>query len=301
MKKIRLAKDAEAFRKLEKWHQVFEEKLSFPFQRAYVPTPIGETEVLISGPQNGTPLVILHGAMSGAPFALGELGTIPTRFRCYAINIPGQSVRAPEIRLAFDGKEYGCWLESIFNHFGITHPILAGVSYGGSVALQHVIYAPKSISGLLLVVPGSIVRGPFWESMRKITLPLICYKLRPSPKNRDRFFKSMLTTSDVFWTPYLHDAMDAYNPSYARPPLLGKEHLSQFRAPIYIIAADEDLYFPGQKMLERAKEIFSNLIGSHLLLNTKHCPSFCLQDRVAFEKVFLEGLLQLGACQPTKV
>jgi len=41
---------------------------------------------------------------------------------------------------------------------------------------------------------------------------------------------------------------------------------------MHIIGADNDLLFPGKKMLKRAQEIFPSLYEGKLLKNSKHVP-----------------------------
>ena len=57
------------------------------------------------------------------------------------------------------------------------------------------------------------------------------------------------------------------------PKLLKTKDIRHFDRPVYIIAADKDVYFPGEKIIERSKFLFKNLQGTHLLKNSNHMPS----------------------------
>ena len=146
-------------------------------------------KVLITGgasetsSSNGPPILVLHGAMSGAPFALGELDDLPDRCRMYAVNIPGQSTRAAQVRLDFRTDEYGRWLCEVMDQLSIERAVVCGVSWGGSVALHMSRYCPERIHGLVLVVPGSIVSGPILKSLWQVALPMIRFKLFPNTNN----------------------------------------------------------------------------------------------------------------------
>ena len=166
MRKIQLAKTKQGFGLLDEWHQRFEARLTFPHRTEQVTTSFGSTDVMITGsvPDSGcedtTPVVVLHGAMSGAPFALGELADLPAKRSLYGINIPGQSTRASPVRLDFKNGEYGRWLAEVMTGLGIDHAILCAVSWGGSVALHAARDIPERIAGLMLMVPGSVIRSP---------------------------------------------------------------------------------------------------------------------------------------------
>ena len=296
MKNIQLAKNETSFQLLSDWYDRFETALSFEFSTERIDTTFGFVDVVVTGAavdaaQNDqTPLIVLHGAMSGAPFALGELCDLPARRRIYAINIPGQSTRAAQVRLDFRSDEYGRWLSEVMDDLGIEQAIICGVSWGGSVALQFAKDFPDRISGMVLVVPGSIVRGPVLKNIWHVALPILRYKMFPSEKNRDRALQGIFTSSDELWSPYLGDAIRNWNVDFAVPPIIRSQDLESLTAPVFVIAADQDLSFPGDKLLSRCQTLFPNLVGSHMLKNSCHSPSFLTADRKMFTRIFEDAL-----------
>jgi 2-hydroxy-6-oxonona-2,4-dienedioate hydrolase len=293
MKTIKLCKTEAGFDALDNWYRRFYDRLPYPAETRRVETSFGFTEVVLTGPQEGEPLVVLHGAMAGAPHALGELTDLPARQRMIAINIPGQSVRAAQVRLTFKNDEYARWLLEVFDALDLQSPRVAAVSWGGSVALHLAKFAPDRIAGLLLVVPGSVVRGPAWKGFTKIGLPMMRYSLSPSPRNLQKALRHIMTSEDELWTPYLGEALLLFNKDFSIPPLVKPSDLEGFHAPVFVIAADGDLSFPGVKLLQRAEQIFNNLAGTHLLENSQHSPSFLDEDRRAFTKIFEQGIVAI--------
>ncbi|MEP7037344.1 MAG: hypothetical protein ABI891_03280, partial [Acidobacteriota bacterium] len=59
---------------------------------------------------------------------------------------------------------------------------------------------------------------------------------------------------------------------FRKPPLLTRKDVEKLNAPVYAIVADNDVFFPGDKALEKGKAIFNNFAGSHTLKDTKHIP-----------------------------
>lgn len=299
MKTIELAKDEASFKILDDWHGRFESALTFETTTQRLETSFGFTDVVTSGadagPEEETPALVLHGAMAGAPFALGELGDLPGRRSFYAVNIPGQSTRAAQVRLDFRSNEYSQWLGEVMDGLGIDRAILLGVSWGGSVALQMAMHVPDRLAGLVLVVPASIITGPVFKGLFQLALPMMRYRMFPSIKNRDRALDKLVTSQDDLWTPYLGEALRHWKLDFSPPPLVRPESLRSLEAPAYVIAADQDLSFPGRKLLERSKVLFPNLVGTHLLENSRHCPSFLPQDRSKFAQVIERALTQISA------
>ncbi len=301
MKTIQLANNETSFKLLDNWHGRFESAIRFEYRTQRVETSFGFSDVIITGERDGVPasneppILILHGAMSGAHFALGELGELPARRKMYAVNIPGQSTRAAQVRLDFRTDEYGRWLSEVMDKLAIEQAIVCGVSWGGCVALQMAQHRHDRIGGLILVVPGSIVSGPVLKNIWRVALPIMRYKLFPTEHNRDRALKNILTSDDELWSPYLGDAIRHWNVDFSVPPLMQTEDLRSLTAPVYVIAADQDLSFPGEKLLARSRTLFPNLIGSYLLKNSCHSPSFRPDKRKKFAEIFEKAILKLHA------
>lgn len=305
MKPIQLAKSEESFRILDQWHQRFESSLSFEFQTQRVETSFGFTDVMVTGRDDETgvedldPVIVLHGAMAGAPFAMGELGDLPSRRRFHAVNIPGQSTRAEQVRMDFRTDEYGRWLGEVMDGLNIDRATVCGVSWGGCVALQMAKHFPERIRGMVLMVPGSIVNGPVLESLWSVALPMLRFKLFPTDRNRDRAFQRILTNKDALWSPYLGDAVRHWNVDFRVPPLIGDQDLRGLEAPVFVIAADRDLSFPGEKLIQRAEKLFPQFVGSHLLVDCHHSPSFRDEDRAKLAEVFEGALDRVGSSSPS--
>lgn len=304
MKTIQLAKNSASFELLDQWHSRFERSLTFEHRTKHLETSFGFVDVMVTGDPNDRsldelpPVLVVHGAMAGAPFALGELDDLPDRRRIYAVNIPGQSTRAAQVRLDFRTDDYSKWLEEVMDGLELPRALVCGVSWGGSVALQLAKHRPQRIQGLVLVVPASIVSGSVLQGIWKMAIPIMRYKMFPSEKNRNRALRNVFTSDDELWTPYLGDAIRHWKVDFTVPPLMSPLDLESLEAPVYVIAADQDLSFPGQKLLKRSRELFKNYIDGHLLRECRHSPSFRDGDRKKFAQLFESALQLVSAPHP---
>lgn len=282
MKPIRLARSPEGLRILDDWHQRFQARLPVPVQAQQIETRFGGTTVLSSGPEGGLPLLLLHGAMAGAPHALGELAGLPGRRRIHAVNIPGQSTRAAAIRLRFGSDEYADWAEDVVAALGLERLLVAGVSWGGAVALELARRKPDWLRGLILVVPAGIVHGPIWPALRDVAWPILRYRMAPDEDRLRRALQHLTTNDDPLWTPYLGDVFRHWRTDFSAPPRIAEGDLAGFPASVHVFAADRDRSFPGEALLRRAEAVFPNLHGGTLLRDSAHTPSFRPEDREAF-------------------
>jgi pimeloyl-ACP methyl ester carboxylesterase len=236
-----------------------------------VKTRFGDTHVLSVGPESAPPLVVLHGALASSAHVMGELGPLRDRFRVHAVDVIGQSVKSADVRLDLDGPAYAEWATDVLDGLGLARAHVYGVSWGGFVARKLAEHAPARVDRLVLVVPAGFVNGPFWKGMTEIVIPMTLYRAFPSEARLRRFTRSLLTTTDDDWTPYLGEAFLHYKLDIRVPPLATPDRLAAFQRPTLAFGADGDLSFPGAALLGRIKEVIPQA-ETELLEGCRHSP-----------------------------
>lgn len=264
------------------WHDRFRAKLAVATDSRTVDTKLGPTHVLVGGPADAPPLVILHGALASSAHLLLELQHLLARFRVYAVDVVGQSVKSADARPSVANNEYGEWLVEVVDRLGLDRFALLGVSWGGFVATRFAVVAPSRITHLALLVPAGFVKGSAWAGLTKLAWPMTMYRMFPSEKRLAKFTKNLLTTpDDELWRPYLGDAFRSYNLDMRIPMLAKPEELAGFAAPTLVVAADRDVSFPGAALLERARVLFPGC-REELLENCLHSPPTTDEFRRSF-------------------
>jgi pimeloyl-ACP methyl ester carboxylesterase len=267
-----IVKTPEARRTLEGWYQTFKAKIPARTTERKVQTSFGETQVLVGGPEDAPPVVLLHGALASSAHVLAELAPLLSRFRVYAVDVIGQSVKSAEVRPPVKGNAYGQWLAEVMDGLALPRAHVVAVSWGGFVALRLAAHAPSRIDRLVLLVPAGVVQGSALDGFFKMGWPMMMYRAFPSRARLARFLRNLLTTQDEDWVGYLGDAFLGYELDFRPPPLATREELAGFTGPAMIFGADDDVSFPGQALLRRAPQILPNLADSELIANCRHCP-----------------------------
>ncbi|WP_437331548.1 alpha/beta fold hydrolase [Sorangium sp. So ce394] len=261
----------EARARIATWFERFREKAPVPTRAREVSTRFGATHVLVAGPEHAPPLVCVHGAMASSAHLLPELGPLLARFRVYAVDVIGQSVKSADVRVPVEGPAYAEWLTDVLDALGLPRAHLLGVSWGGFVALRMAEVAPARIDRLVLIVPGGVVSGPVWQGLTRVAIPMALYRAFPSEDRLARLVSGLFTTQDAMWGPYFGDAVRSYRLDMRIPPLATPEALAGFTRPALVFGADDDVSFPGAKLLARAKVLLPRA-ETELLEGCRHSP-----------------------------
>jgi 2-hydroxy-6-oxonona-2,4-dienedioate hydrolase len=236
-----------------------------------VSTRFGETHMLVAGPEQAPPLVILHGGMANSALAIRDGHPLFERFRVHVVDVLGLSVKSADVRLRMDNAEYAEWLQDVLDALKLPRAHLYGVSLGGLIARKVAELAPDRIDRLVLLVPAGIVSAPLLQGISRTGIPLALYRSTGSKAALRRFVDSLLTTPDEALVEYLGHALKHYKLDITLPALGTPAPLAAFRRPTLVMAASDDVTAPGRALLKRAAQLFPHAT-LELLPNCKHVP-----------------------------
>jgi pimeloyl-ACP methyl ester carboxylesterase len=257
--------------RLENWYERFLSRVGVPVAHQVIQTSRGPSHVLIAGEESKPPLVTLHGSLASSAHVVSEMGPLLKRFRVIAPDLPGQSVRGPQVRLPLNDDSLARWLLETLDGLGVEKFDLFGVSWGGFVARLTASAAPERVRRLVLLVPAGIVNGPVWEGITQIAVPMFMYRLFPSEDRLRRLFEPMFTTWDSDWAAYMGDAFRIFALDLRIPPLATDEQLRKLKPPTFVLGGSDDLSFPGEKMIDRIEAVAPQ-VKTMLIAGSKHCP-----------------------------
>lgn len=121
-----------------------------------IPTSRINSHVLFSGPENGVPVVFLHGNFSAATYWEETMLAMPADYRCIAPDLRGYGDTED---LLIDGvRGAGDWaadLKALSDSLGDRPAHLVGWSMGAGAAMQFALDYPALVASLTLVSPVS--------------------------------------------------------------------------------------------------------------------------------------------------
>ncbi|MEW6637531.1 MAG: alpha/beta hydrolase [Actinomycetota bacterium] len=121
-----------------------------------VETPRLVTHLLESGPEDGTPVLFVHGNVSSSRFFEETLAALPEGYRGIAPDLRGFGGSETKPLDATRGlADFSDDLRALVDALGLVRFHLVGWSAGGSVAMLYAMEGPQRIASLILINPMS--------------------------------------------------------------------------------------------------------------------------------------------------
>ena len=255
---------------------LYDEKLKslqIDYTNIDIDTKFGRTRVVKTGNSEGKKIVLFHGFNAGAPVTLEAVKGILNEYCFYVIETIGQVTKSEERVMNIKDDSFALWVDEVLEKLELKKVNVIGISYGAFIVEKLMTHKPERIEKCVLVVPSGIVNGDIWNATKKLTFPLIRWKFTKREKHLKSFLSAFVPDHDDFLHRMLSVMMKGIQLDTRIPKLLKPTDVENFKAPVYIMAATNDVYFPGEKIVKRSKELFSNLKEVFLLENSKHMPS----------------------------
>jgi pimeloyl-ACP methyl ester carboxylesterase len=259
--------------------------LGIDYECKVMDTDFGETNIIICGESNKPPLLLVHGSNGCAPIALETYPSLHKDFQVFAIDVLAQPNKSAETRLSMKDNSYGIWMNELISKLELQNVTLVGFSFGGLIILKTLIQNEKNIKEVFLSAPAFIVNGNPLVALFKVFIPMKQYMKTHKTKYLEKFLTVLFSDKDEFALKYLSKVFLYFNMDFTPVPIIKKEEAQLITTPITLIAAKNDIMFPGVKMIKRANKIFPSLRNSVLLENSKHVQNRI--DNTKIEKLIL--------------
>lgn len=259
-------------------------RLELRVDSRFVNTRFGRTHLLVAGPEDAPPLVVVHGANGSALPMAQALGRLAEQQRCVFVDVPGEPNRSSETRLLKSEESLGRWMEDVLAGLGLERVAMLGMSGGGYAVLKCCAVMPERLSRVVLMVPEGFARAPVLRFLGSVMWPLVRYRLSPTSANVRRFLAAMAAVPDaevpdsaVEW---MGVVMNHVESMVNLGPLFSAEELAGLRAPVLLVVGGRDVVFPGDRIARRARAVIRNLRDVIVLPEAGHSHPDLASDAV---------------------
>ncbi len=213
-----------------------------------VPTVLGQTAVVSSGPPSAPSLVLLHGAGTNAMSWASDIGTFATRFRTHVVDIPGDPGRSAGIVADRRSPVYARWLGDVLDGLDIGRAHLVGISMGAWNAVTFAVARPQRVRSLTLLAPDGICqpRPRFFLSAAPLML------LGSAGSRRiDRWIAGGRLVRQTL--SYVDRLSRSLRPRIDITPLFTDDELRSLRMPILAVTGARDVIFAAHRVARRLR------------------------------------------------
>ncbi|HXU28694.1 MAG TPA: alpha/beta hydrolase, partial [Bacteroidia bacterium] len=159
-----------------------------PFEEKEVKTNLGNAHVIVCGPVNAEPVVLLHGMNASSTMWYPNIKSLSQQYRVYAIDFfmePGKS--------AYQGKvnhtdQIVNWYYEIFDQLNLKKINLVGASRGGWLAINIALHSKSRINKIALLSPAQTF---FWIKPGAKVISNITYSISPKRKRLRSVMQTM--------------------------------------------------------------------------------------------------------------
>ena len=149
-----------------------------PFRTMFAPTSFGPTHVIANGPEDAPPLVLLSGAGTSSTIWRPNVAGLSARFRVYAVDTPGDAGMSLEERPLMTRSDCARWLTEVLDSLGVSKANVAGISYGGWLAMNMALLAPERVAKAVLIAPAGSF-SPLGPTFYRVYYSIVILPYRP--------------------------------------------------------------------------------------------------------------------------
>lgn len=276
-----LYRSARGERALKQLYDRAARRLELPLTDRFVETRFGETHVLVTGPSGAPPLVVLQGGNSLSPLTLAWYRPLARTYRVFAPDTVGHPGYSSSTRPLPRDESYGTWLVDVLDGLRLERPAVIGTSHGAAIALRAAAADPDRVGPAALVVPAGLT-APRLLSLVRLAIPALLYRLVPTEAALQRAVSPLFTAPPgQLWLDTLEGIFRHVRFETRLPRPIESADVAGWRSPAIVLAAEDDLLYPGRRVLRRAREILPRLRNGVLLEGSCHIPDRDTLQRVS--------------------
>lgn len=237
-------------------------RLTTPFETATVSTRFGPTHVILAGPQESRPAVLLHGWNANASGWWPQINAWAPHCRLVAPDTIGQAGKSAPTRPSTRGPAYADWLADTLDALDVNQAIFIGSSGGAWLTLKLAAYHPGRLSRAVLLSPAGIAPVRLRFALRVLAAGHIG-PLSEAPRRQARLFSPpplVIDEEHLGWqTPLVLHYRDLLP-----PPILTDETLRALTVPTLLLVGAHEAAFNRQAVLRRARRLVPHLTSEVL-------------------------------------
>ena len=248
----KIYRNEETARRIRDRYEQELERWPVPAERCHLPTREGQTFVLVTGPEQAPPLVLLHGSGANATTWRADIAAWSEHFRVHAVDLVGEPGLSAPSRPDLATESSALWLDDVLSGLGLERVALAGMSLGGWTALDYAIRRPGRVSRLVVVCPGGVGAQRRWRILGAGLLMLFGRRGRVAATS---YLTGLDGPAGRTMLEAVLDNFSGFRPRTERLPIFADQGLRALSMPVSVIVGGRDRMFDSAGTARRMRAL----------------------------------------------
>ena len=223
------------------------------------------THLIISGPEDAQPLLLLHGSSSNSSAWTADVGLWSRYFRVIAADIPGEPGLSGDFRLHPDGDDYSTWLKSLVDILDYESISIVGQSLGSFAALKLAVSDPSRVNKISMLTTSGI--APVRTGFIFKAIFLMLFGTRGSDRLNKLISYKVDTGAD--YSAFAELAARHFKPLTEPIPMFSDSELKMIKMPVQYFGGDHDVLLNTEATAARLRKFVPHA-EINLLKETGH-------------------------------
>lgn len=213
------------------------------YEELYIPTTNGIAHVIVSGPKNKEPVVLLHGMNASSTMWYPNIEALSKNHRVFAIDFilePGKSYLYNDIESV---EKVTDWYKEVLFVLELDSFHLIGASRGGWLAVNLALNNQKKIKSLILLSPAQTFTWikPSVDLFKNI-VALLSSKEKQIAQSLESMSTDVANISDIYLNQYkIGTEKDSVNKFVASMKPFSNKELKSLQMPVLVLIGDDDM------------------------------------------------------------
>ncbi|RRQ48300.1 alpha/beta hydrolase [Maribacter algicola] len=213
------------------------------FEELYITTTNGIAHVIVSGPKNAEPVVLLHGMNASSTMWYPNIESLSENHRVFAIDFilePGKSYLYNDLESV---EKVTDWYEEVLYVLDLDEYHLIGASRGGWLAVTLALKNQNKIKSLILLSPAQTFTWikPSMDLLKNI-VTLLASKEKQIAQSLESLSENVDNISDAYLKQYkLGLDLESENKFVTSMRPFSNDELESLQMPLLVLIGDDDM------------------------------------------------------------
>lgn len=213
------------------------------FEELYIPTTDGVAHVIVSGPKNGEPVVLLHGMNASSTMWYPNIKALTQNHRIFAIDFllePGKSHLYDDVESV---EKVTAWYKEVLFVLELDSYHLIGASRGGWLAVNLALSNQQKIKSMILLSPAQTFTWirPSLDLFKNI-VTLLSSKEKQIAQSLESMSTNVSNISDTYLEQYkLGLERESENKFITNMQPFSTKELESLQMPVLVLIGDDDI------------------------------------------------------------